>query len=90
MTTLLLTTATFAGDDGLLGKVEQLERQSRALKNSMHKQVVESMSENDRLLMSDKVDVQTQEIKRLHQQMRDQFNNLDPDAQREILLNSSK
>ncbi len=87
----LLSFASHAGEgSSLTNKVKQLENHSKALKNSMHKEVVEAMSENDREIMAEKIDNQITEIKRVHQQVRDQFNNLDANTQRQILLRSAE
>ena len=91
--TTILTFLTFSlahAGDSLADKAKNLERQSKAIQKSLYKEVVDSMSDGEREALSDKLDSQIQEAKAINSQLRNYFNNLDANAQRDILLRGSK
>ncbi len=77
-------------DESLVEKAKSLEMQSKAIQRSLYKEVVDGMSDGEKEAMSDKLDTQIQEAKSINSQLRNYFNNLDANAQRNILLRGSK
>lgn len=85
-----MSISTLQASESLADKAKDLETQSRAIQKSLHKEVVDVMSDGEKEALSDRLDVQIQEAKEINSKLRNYFNNLDPNAQRDILLRRSK
>lgn len=85
----LITLSHAQAEESLLDKAKDLERQSKAIQNSMHKEVLDLMSDGEKEALSDKLDAQIFEAKSINSQLRNQFRNLDPSTQTNILLRGS-
>jgi len=55
----------------------------------MHKEVLDLMSDGEKEALSDKLEAQIFEAKSINSQLRNQFRNLDPSTQTNILLRGS-
>lgn len=71
-------------------KLEKIEKLSIIVKKRLHQEVVDSLSASEREVINERLAAQEEELKRLDKQLREQFNNLDVDAQRDILLRQVK
>tara|TARA_R110000868_G_scaffold72133_8_gene210427 strand:- start:125 stop:433 length:309 start_codon:yes stop_codon:yes gene_type:complete len=94
--TLFLITAAFSVQGSeeqkkeVVEKLERIERLSVIVKKRLHPEVVDSLTASEIEVISERLSAQEEELKRMDKQLRNQFNNLDVDAQRDILLRQVK
>ncbi len=94
--TLFLICAAFsvqASDDHkseITEKLERIEKLSVIVKKRLHQEVVDALPAAEKEALSERLSAQEDELKRMDKQLREQFNILDVDAQRDILLRQVK
>ena len=71
-------------------KLERIESLSIAIGKRMHPEVMEALAAGDKEAILERLTAQEDEMKKINSQLREQFNQLSPEAQRDILLRQVK
>lgn len=89
---LVSMSQSFASDqkDQINQKLERIENLSIAIKKRLHPEVFEALPVAEREAMLERLTTQESELKRLNSQLREQFDQLDHETQRKILIRQSK
>lgn len=85
-------TQSFADDKvkEINAKLERIESLSIAIGKRMHPEVMEAVAAGDKEAILERLTVQEEEMKKINAQLREQFDQLTPEAQRDILLRQVK
>lgn len=71
-------------------KLERIQSLSIAIGKRMHPEVMEAIPAGDKEAMLERLIAQEDEMKKINAQLREQFDQLGPEAQRDILLRQVK
>ncbi len=77
-------------NDNLAKEIETIEKQTKNIKHNLHPEIVRSLPVVEQEAVLALLKSQGEDLKALNTLLRESFNNLDPELQRDILLRLSE